>query len=165
MWPTFYGGLMAWLGWFLLAIFLGIGMAALPLDLILKFTQRPKRMDAVEFAACNMSIQQRVNELVDIGEQLKMERDEKKQNGTTSSSGSGGGLFNRKARKEKNEDKQTLKALKQAVICWNKMSTTFKPIPVMPMHTIHSFPTLPLFSVYALVISSCGFVNYHLRHS
>ena len=75
---TFYGGLMAWLGWFLLAIFGGIGMAALPLDLILKFTQRPKQMDAVEFAECRMKIQQRVNELVDIGEQLKMEREEKK---------------------------------------------------------------------------------------
>ena len=78
---TFFGGLMAWLGWFLFAIFGGIGMTALPLDFILKFTQRPKHMDAVEFAEVEMSIQQRVNELVDIGEQLKIEREEKKTNG------------------------------------------------------------------------------------
>ena len=109
---TFYGGLMAWLGWFLLAIFGGIGMAALPLDLILKFTQRPKHMDAVEFAECRMNIQQRVNELVDIGEQLKIEREEKKNVPATST---GGGWFNSGKRKAEREDRNTLKAFKQAV--------------------------------------------------
>lgn len=110
---TFYGGLMAWLGWFLLAIFGGIGMAALPLDLILKFTQRPKHMDAVEFAECRVNIQTRVNELVDIGEQLKIEREEKK-NATPTTTG-GGGWFNSQKRKQDREDQKTLKAFKQAV--------------------------------------------------
>jgi LMBR1 domain-containing protein 1 len=106
---TFYGGLMAWLGWFLFAIFGGIGMAALPLDLILKFTQRPKQMDAVEFADAKMGIQARVNELVDIGEQLKIEREEKK------NLPSQGGFFNSQARKARNEEQKTMREFKSAV--------------------------------------------------
>lgn len=107
---TFYGGLMAWLGWFLFAIFGGIGMAALPLDLILKFTQRPKHMDAVEFADAKMGIQQRVNELVEIGEQLKIEREEKKNLPSQS-----GGFFNRQARQARNEELKTMREFKSAV--------------------------------------------------
>jgi LMBR1 domain-containing protein 1 len=149
---TFYGGLMAWLGWFLLAIFGGIGMAALPLDLILKFTQRPKHMDAVEFAECRMSIQQRVNELVDIGEQLKMEREEKKNAPTTNSSS--GGLFNRKARQERHQDQQVLKAFKQAVYLLEQDVDDFQAYssdadaynPLIPYIAI-------VFGVCALVIS------------
>lgn len=105
----FYAGLMAWLGWFLFAIFGGIGMAALPLDLILKFTQRPKRMDAVEFADAKMGIQARVNELVEIGEQLKIEREEKK------NLPSQGGFFNSQARKARNEEQKTMREFKSAV--------------------------------------------------
>ena len=107
---TFWGGLMAWLGWFLFAIFGGIGMAALPLDLILKFTQRPKHMDAVEFADAKMGLQQRVNELVEIGEQLKIEREEKKNLPSQS-----GGFFNRQARQARNEELKTMREFKSAV--------------------------------------------------
>jgi LMBR1 domain-containing protein 1 len=108
---VFYAGLMAWMGWFVFAIFGGIGMAAMPLDLILAFTDRPRHMDAVEFAEAQVALRDRVNELVNVGELLKIERDEKaQQNG-----GKGGGFFNREARKDAAELKKTMLQFKQAV--------------------------------------------------
>lgn len=108
---TFYAGLMAWLGWFLFALFGAIGLAALPLDLILAFVHRPHHMDAVEFAEAQMSLRDRVNELVSVGELIKLEREERaQQNG-----GKGGGFFNKEARKQAAEEKKTLLQFKQAV--------------------------------------------------
>lgn len=74
---TFCGGLMTFLGWFLFAIFGGIGIAALPLHNILTFTRRPKMLTPEEMEDAKTSLQDRVNEMVEIGEQLKREREEK----------------------------------------------------------------------------------------
>ena len=76
---VFYAGLMAWMGWFLFALFGAIGMAAMPLDLILYFVHRPRHMDAVEFAEAQVMLRDRVNELVNVGELLKLEREERDQ--------------------------------------------------------------------------------------
>jgi LMBR1 domain-containing protein 1 len=84
---TFYGGLMAWLGWFLFALFGGIGLAAMPLDLVLAYYNRPRHMDAAEYAEAQQSLRDRVNELVDIGELIKIEREEKAQVGLRSKFG------------------------------------------------------------------------------
>jgi len=108
---VFFAGLMAWLGWFLFALFGGIGLAALPLDLILAYLDRPRHMDAVEFAEAQMSLRDRVNELVAVGELLKMEREEREQQ----NGGKRGGFFDREARKQAAEEKQTLLQFKQAV--------------------------------------------------
>merc|ERR1719293_239319 len=102
---------MAWLGWFLFALFGAIGMAAMPLDLILAFVYRPRHMDAVEFAEAQLSLRDRVNELVNVGELLKIEREERAQQ----QAGGGGGFFNREARKAAAEEKKTLLQFKQAV--------------------------------------------------
>lgn len=108
---VFFAGLMAWMGWFLFALFGGIGMAALPLDLILAFVDRPRHMDAVEFAEAQVMLRDRVNELVNVGELLKLEReDQAQQNG-----GKKGGYFNREARKAASEEKKTMLQFKQAV--------------------------------------------------
>ncbi|KAL7543472.1 hypothetical protein ACHAXR_012753 [Thalassiosira sp. AJA248-18] len=108
---VFYAGLMSWMGWFLFALFGAVGMAAMPLDLILAFINRPRHMDAVEFAEAQVLLRDRVNELVNVGELLKLEREEKaQQNG-----GKGGGFFSREARKAAAEEKKTLLQFKQAV--------------------------------------------------
>mmetsp|Transcript_20473 Transcript_20473/g.30167 ORF Transcript_20473/g.30167 Transcript_20473/m.30167 type:complete len:544 (-) Transcript_20473:149-1780(-) len=75
--PTFFAAFMAFIGWFFFAAFGGIGLAALPLDLILAFVNRPKHMDPAEFADLQLDIRNRTMELVDIGELLKIERDER----------------------------------------------------------------------------------------
>lgn len=73
----FYGGFMTFIGWFLFSLFGGIGLAALPLHNILAFTNRPKMLTPEEMATAKASIQGRVNEMVEIGEQLKREREDK----------------------------------------------------------------------------------------
>lgn len=110
---TFFAGLMAWLGWFFFAVFGGIGLAALPLDLILAYVNRPRHMDAVEFAEAQMSLRERVNELVDIGELIKIEREEKATAGLTSTMGSWS--MNSDIRKAARDERQAITGFKQAV--------------------------------------------------
>jgi hypothetical protein len=42
--------LTGWVGWFFFAIFGGVGLAVLPIDLVAEFIWRPRYMDAVEYA-------------------------------------------------------------------------------------------------------------------
>jgi LMBR1 domain-containing protein 1 len=113
---TFFAALMAWLGWFLFALFGGIGMSSMPLDLLLTFRNRPRHMDAVEYAEAQMSLRERVNELVEIGELIKTERDAKTL--TEEAGGGGGGIgafFNSELRKEARTERQAILEFKQAV--------------------------------------------------
>ena len=109
---TFFGGLMAWIGWFFFALFGGIGLAALPLDLINTFRHRPRHMDATEFAEAQVSLRERVNELVDIGELIKVEQDANPEMGSV---GGIGGFFNSEKRAEAKQERQALLEFKQAV--------------------------------------------------
>mmetsp|Transcript_46851 Transcript_46851/g.86960 ORF Transcript_46851/g.86960 Transcript_46851/m.86960 type:complete len:470 (-) Transcript_46851:438-1847(-) len=151
---TFFAGLMAWLGWFFFALFGGVGLAAMPLDLILRFVNRPRHMDAVEFAEAELSIRERVNELVDIGELIKIDRDERANNG-----GRKKGFFScssRDERKEKREEKKTLLQFKQAVYLLEQDVEDFKNCssnyqnynPLIPYAAL-------LFGVIAFVVSIC----------
>lgn len=108
---TFYGGLMAWMGWFLFAVFGGIGMSALPLDFILSFTNRPKHMNPEEFAEAKASIQSRVNEMVEIGEELKREREEQEK----LNAGAKRSIFNAQHRKDAAAERNCMREFKAAV--------------------------------------------------
>ena len=123
---TFYAGLMAWFGWFLFAIFGGIGLAALPLDLIMAFVNRPRHMDAVEFAEAQMSLRERVNELVDIGELIKVEREQKANEGLTSAMGAWS--FNTDIRKAARDEAQAIKGFKQAVFLLEQDTEDFMAV-------------------------------------
>jgi LMBR1 domain-containing protein 1 len=110
---TFFAGLMAWIGWFLFAVFGGIGLSAVPLDLILTYTHRPRHLDAVEYAEVQLSLRDRVNELVDIGELIKIEREQKAVAGITSRFG--GWTLDSDARKAAKEERTAILGFKQAV--------------------------------------------------
>ena len=97
--PTFFAGFMSFLGWFFFALFGGIGLAAVPLDLVLAWVHRPKHMDPSEFADAQMIIRNRVNELVNVGEMLKLEKDDKRN--TNEKKGVFSGL-SKEARAERN---------------------------------------------------------------
>jgi len=118
---TFCIAMMSFIGWFFFSLFGGIGMAALPLDLILTFKNRPRHMDAVEMADAQTSIRERVNELVDIGEMIKIEEEELNADAETVGAKGFLGMFKSKAgykkltRKERKERKKTVKEFKQAV--------------------------------------------------
>mmetsp|Transcript_15185 Transcript_15185/g.25215 ORF Transcript_15185/g.25215 Transcript_15185/m.25215 type:complete len:600 (-) Transcript_15185:645-2444(-) len=82
---TFYASLMAFVGWWFFALFGGIGLAALPLHGILTYVNRPVKMTPEELDDAKQSLQDRVNEMVDIGEQLKREREDKSKSVNTKS--------------------------------------------------------------------------------
>jgi len=120
---TFFAALMAWLGWFLFSIFGGIGTASMPLDLLLVFKNRPRHMDAVEFVEVQKSLRDRVNELVDIGELIKLERD------TNPEMGNVGGFrnyMNAEKRKEARNERQASLEFKQAVYLLEQDVDDFK---------------------------------------
>jgi LMBR1 domain-containing protein 1 len=108
---TFYAGLMAWIGWFFFAVFGGIGLSALPMDFILSFVNRPKHMNPEEFAEAKESIQKRVNEMVEIGEQLKREREEREKMGDAARKS----WFSAEARKDARTERNTMREFKAAV--------------------------------------------------
>ncbi|KAG7341119.1 LMBR1-like membrane protein [Nitzschia inconspicua] len=120
---TFFAGLMAFLGWFLFAVFGGIGMSSMPLDLLLVFKNRPRHMDAVEFAEAQKSLRERVNELVDIGEMIKVERDANPGLGKV---GGFGNYFSAEKRKDARNERQALLEFKQAVFLLEQDVDDFK---------------------------------------
>mmetsp|Transcript_19164 Transcript_19164/g.41636 ORF Transcript_19164/g.41636 Transcript_19164/m.41636 type:complete len:554 (-) Transcript_19164:398-2059(-) len=120
---TFFAALMAWLGWFLFSVFGGIGMASMPLDLILIFVHRPKNMDAAEYAEAQKTLRDRVNELVDIGELIKIE---KQSNPDMGSVGGMRNYLNSEKRKEARNERQALLEFKQGVYLLEQDVEDFK---------------------------------------
>jgi LMBR1 domain-containing protein 1 len=114
---TYFAALMAWIGWFLFALFGGIGMSAMPMDLIATYKNRPRHMDAVEFAEAQTSLRERVNELVDIGEMIKIER---QTNPSMGQIGGIGNIFNSDKRSTARNERQALLEFKQAVFLLEK---------------------------------------------
>lgn len=156
---TFFAGLMAFVGWFFFALFGGVGIAAMPLDLIMNFVNRPRHMDAVEFSEAQMSIRERVNELVDIGELLKIEREQKEM--ANDGGGGGGGFlcFGGKSggggggtRKERKEEKKTLLEFKKAVYMLEKDVEDFKNC------TANYNTYNPLIPIGSLIVGICAFI-------
>lgn len=66
--------LMSFIGWFLFAIFAGLGMAAIPFDLFRAYRHRPERLDRAQLASRELTIQRRCKELVELGALLKDKR-------------------------------------------------------------------------------------------
>jgi LMBR1 domain-containing protein 1 len=155
---SFYGGLMAWFGWFLFCIFGGIGLAALPLDLILAYVNRPRHMDAVEFAEAQMSLRERVNELVDIGELIKIEREEKEQSGLSSAWGTWS--LDKDTRDAARDERQAYLGFKQAVFLLEQDVEDFQAVatnyenynPLIPYASL-------LFGVCSCIISFFWFIH------
>jgi len=146
---TFFAAFMAFFGWFFFAIFGGIGLAALPLDLILTFVRRPRHMDAVEFAEVQVNIRERVNDLVDVGELLKIEREEN----NTRRGGAQRGFFSRLS-KAAQEERKTFLEFKKAVYLlegdiehFNNSSSHFKNNnPLVPYFAL-------AFGILSIIIS------------
>jgi LMBR1 domain-containing protein 1 len=153
---TFYAGLMAWIGWFLFALFGGIGLIALPLDMILAFCYRPKRMDAVEFAEAQLSLRERVNELVDIGELIKLERQEKANAGIVTSTWT----LDREARQAAKDERQAILGFKQAVYLLEQDVDDFQ---AMSANYSNYNPLVPfaslLLGICAAIISTFWFIH------
>jgi hypothetical protein len=59
--------LVSFVGWIFFSVFGGVGLAALPMDLITAFTTRPKAMSAEELAHEQLLLQTRVADLIEVG--------------------------------------------------------------------------------------------------
>lgn len=69
--PVYITGLVSFIGWFAFAIFCGIGLVALPLDLILAFVHRPKFISADVYAHKKLILQRRSMELIELGRTIR----------------------------------------------------------------------------------------------
>ena len=148
--PVFFGNLMAWFGWFLFALFGGIGLAALPLDLILAYVNRPRHLDAVEYAELQLSLRERVNELVDVGEMIKIEREQKAQAGLDGTFAAFS--FDADKRKAARDERQAILGFKQAVYLLEKDVEVFKS---MSANYENYNPLVPYIS---LVLGCCSVI-------
>jgi len=142
---TFFAAFMTFLGWLFFAVFGGIGLAAMPLDLILAFVHRPKHMDAVEFAEAQVNIRQRVNELVDVGELMKIAREERKIGGGVSSGGGWGSGLKDRLSKEGREERSNLLEFKKAVYL---LETDVEEFQNCSSHYNSYNPLIPYFSLF-----------------
>jgi len=62
---------MSFLSWFFFVIFGGIGLTALPMDLIYIFNTRPKEISKEIYETLKLSVISRANELKILAQQLK----------------------------------------------------------------------------------------------
>jgi len=63
---TWIMALISFVGWFLFVLFGGIGMAALPMDLLVDFTTRPVSIDLQDYAKQKMILNTRAMQLIEI---------------------------------------------------------------------------------------------------
>lgn len=74
--PIYVMALLSFVGWFLLTVFGGIGLGALPLDLINSYRFRPQRLTKVELEAKERLLRDRAKDLMEIASQVKVSKTE-----------------------------------------------------------------------------------------
>jgi len=103
---------LTFIGYFFFTIFCGIGLAALPFDLINAFRFRPRRIDLETFTRLKAEVNERAVELLDIGTAMK-------ERGRSSS------------RSGRRKDAQNYNKFKQAVYLletdYERLITSYKP--------------------------------------
>ena len=72
--PIYVIALASFLGWWLLILFLGAGLSALPVDLINEFRFRPRPMKEDDFARAKAELAKQVDKLLQMGKQLLEDR-------------------------------------------------------------------------------------------
>uniref|UniRef100_A0A7S4HHM8 LMBR1-like membrane protein n=1 Tax=Prymnesium polylepis TaxID=72548 RepID=A0A7S4HHM8_9EUKA len=67
---VYFMAIIAFVGWFFFVIFVGIGLSALPMDLLYDFTTRPQTIDLQEYAKQKMLLNERTQKLMDVAKKL-----------------------------------------------------------------------------------------------
>lgn len=154
--PTFLAGFMSFIGWLCFALFGGVGLAAVPLDLILAWVHRPTHMDPSEFADAQMVIRSRVNELVNIGEMLKLERDDRRV------SGKRGGMFKRYSA-ENRQERGAFLEFRKAVLLLEEDVEEFQACSANYESYNPLWPWISLFSgLFSIILSAAWLVHIGL---
>jgi LMBR1 domain-containing protein 1 len=69
--PVYLIGLLSILGWFFFCIFAGIGIPALPLDLLMTWFNRPKPLNLAQWAQDKLELGRRATALIEIGNSIR----------------------------------------------------------------------------------------------
>lgn len=69
--PIYWTALIGFVGWFAFVVFAGIGVVALPMDLILAYVHKPKFIPADVHAKQKLLLQSRTAELLELGSTIK----------------------------------------------------------------------------------------------
>lgn len=81
--PVFLMAFIAFLGWFFFAVFAGVGLMALPMDLINEWRTRPMPMPTSEYVTEKQKLGERAVALLSAGESLKKTMDKKESTART----------------------------------------------------------------------------------
>ena len=76
LFPIYVGGVMCFIGWFMVIFFLPTGMWAFVFENIGEFVTRPKKMTDDEFNRTKADLQKKVSNLLSMGKKLASERKE-----------------------------------------------------------------------------------------
>ena len=68
---VYLSGCLALFGYFFLIVFGGIGLVSLPLDLILAYVYRPKKLELEGYARARIDIKERATDLIEFGKTLQ----------------------------------------------------------------------------------------------
>ena len=100
--------LLAFVGWFLFTIFTGVGLVALPMDLIHEYARRPQPLDLEEYAKQRMLLNERATQLQQVAAKLGPSAHRKKDT---------------RGRRQYNQFKQAVFFLEKD---WKKVKTAYK---------------------------------------
>ena len=67
---VYFMAIIAFFGWFFFVVFVGIGLTALPMDLLIEFTTRPQTIDVQEYAKQKMLLNERAQKLTEVAKKL-----------------------------------------------------------------------------------------------
>ena len=71
--PIYIIAVFSWFGWWFFVIYAGVGLIALPLDLIMEYRDRPKRMKESEFVSARKELAEKLVELKKTGEGIRVD--------------------------------------------------------------------------------------------
>lgn len=112
---VFLPGFLSFIGWFLFALYVGIGLAALPVDMVHGYVYRPKYMSDKDYADTKVGIQKQTQDLIDAGIKLldQAQKDEDYEHSVTASVSS---VFNFRKFRRRREEKSLYNEFKQSVV-------------------------------------------------
>lgn len=74
--PVYVMAIISFLGWIFFVFFGGLGLSALPIDLIMDFVNRPKIRKAVDVHANKEQLKKTTTQLIELGTLIKDEEKE-----------------------------------------------------------------------------------------
>ena len=113
---TYMMAMIGFIGWWLFVVFGGIGMAALPIDLVRGFLYRPRKIPGRVYADEKTHLTHTCKELIEIGEALKFDQEafEAQKHSRW------------ERRKQRNADRTTMNKFKQMVYMLERKHTELK---------------------------------------